>query len=513
MKITYIGHAGFLVDLGSETVLCDPWLSPAGAFAGSWFQWPANDHIDPDSLERATHLYVSHHHRDHFDEWFLKSRSEEFRERVEVVLARYPYGDLLGMMQGCGYRNINEVHQGNAFTTEGGAELFLQREMNPLHQDSAITIHKDEITFVNTNDCKLIVPQEQDIAGRYGSVDALAMQFSGATFHPTSYEYAPDELLRLCRFRRATKERRVLEAADRLGARFYIPSAGPPCFLDDELFHLNRNEATIFPGYDEFEAFARKWRRGRNVPFRTLAPGDSVELGSGEIERPSDLVERALTLAYVRDYAARRREVLAGELERFRRPVGPIVADAKAHFHELLERVPELAGLAGAAIRVHLTGKGGGELTVDLAARQVDGEVSASARQVFDLQLSTFWMRAIVDELISWEDFLLSFRFRVRREPDYHNEALIAYLIIEQPERREEFVRHRHRMEEQSERVRREVDGEVVEHDRFCPHNGEDLVEARVTKDVLVCPRHGWQFSLEDGKGLNNPCTIHLTRP
>jgi UDP-MurNAc hydroxylase len=513
MKITYIGHAGFVVDIGEESVLCDPWMSPTGAFAGSWFQWPANDHIDPDSLERVTHMYVSHHHRDHFDEWFLKGRSKEFRERVQLVIARYPYGDLLGMLQECGYTNIAEVHQGNVFTTARGTELFMQREMNPLHQDSAVTFHKDGITFTNTNDCKLITHQEDDIAARYGSVDVLAMQFSGATFHPTSYAYPHEELLKLCRFRRATKERRVLEAADRLGARYYIPSAGPPCFLDDELFHLNRNEATIFPGYDDFETFARRWRKGKNVPFRTLAPGDAVHLPDGEIERSSDLVERALSLDYIREYQARRREALAAELDRYRRPIGSIVSDAKDHFQELLERVPELADLTAAALRVRLTGEAGGELIVDLAAHRVNGEVSSGARQIFDLELSTFWMRAIVDGLISWEDFLLSFRFRVTREPDYHNEALLAYLIIEQPERRHEFVLHRHRMEEQSERVRREIDGKIVEYDRFCPHNGEDLVEARISKGMLVCPRHGWQFSTEDGQGLNNPCTIHLSWP
>jgi UDP-MurNAc hydroxylase len=220
MRITYIGHAGFMVDVGPEAILCDPWLSPAGAFAGSWFQWPANDHIEPDSLERATHLYVSHHHRDHFDEWFLDGRSRSFKERVQVVLARYPHGDLRGMMEDCGYAKIHEVHQGTVFTTDAGTELFLQRELNPLHQDSSITIHADGITFTNSNDCKLIAPQEGDIVDRYGSVDALAMQFSGATFHPTSYEYPEDELLKICRFRRATKERRVLEAANRLGARF-----------------------------------------------------------------------------------------------------------------------------------------------------------------------------------------------------------------------------------------------------------------------------------------------------
>ena len=59
----------------------------------------------------------------------------------------------------------------------------MQREMNPLHQDSAV-VPRDGITFTNTKRLQLITPQEGDIAARYGSVDVLAMQFSGATFHP-----------------------------------------------------------------------------------------------------------------------------------------------------------------------------------------------------------------------------------------------------------------------------------------------------------------------------------------
>ena len=130
----------------------------------------------------------------------------------------------------------------------------------------------------------------------------------------------------------------------------------------------------------------------------------------------------------------------------------------------MLERVPELADLAAAALRVRLTGEAGGELIVDLAAHRVNGEVSSGARQIFDLEEALDVLDARDRRGLSrGRTSCCRSEFRVTREPDYHNEALLAYLIIEQPERRHEFVLHRHRMEEQSERVRREIDGKIVE--------------------------------------------------
>jgi nitrite reductase/ring-hydroxylating ferredoxin subunit len=43
--------------------------------------------------------------------------------------------------------------------------------------------------------------------------------------------------------------------------------------------------------------------------------------------------------------------------------------------------------------------------------------------------------------------------------------------------------------------------------ERYCPHQEADLVKGRLLDNgrAVLCPRHGYIFSLADGKGLNCP--------
>ena len=48
---------------------------------------------------------------------------------------------------------------------------------------------------------------------------------------------------------------RAEKYVESVGARVVLPSAGPPCFLDEDLFHLNMIEPTdvsIFPDQTAF---------------------------------------------------------------------------------------------------------------------------------------------------------------------------------------------------------------------------------------------------------------------
>jgi UDP-MurNAc hydroxylase len=155
MQITFLGHAGFLVDCGGDIILCDPWFSPYGAYAASWFPFPANNAIDLERLERATHLYISHWHEDHLDEWFLRTRSERFKRSVAVIIPKFKYPRLKDEIAKCGYPNILEIE--DEYVTTNGARIYIQRDENPLYSDSSITIGSGEYVFVNSNDCKLTI--------------------------------------------------------------------------------------------------------------------------------------------------------------------------------------------------------------------------------------------------------------------------------------------------------------------------------------------------------------------
>ncbi len=79
MELTYLGHAGYCLETSGAIVVMDPWLSPNGSFDSSWFQFPRNHHLADFVREKLADsrkerfIYVSHEHRDHFDEEFLKS--------------------------------------------------------------------------------------------------------------------------------------------------------------------------------------------------------------------------------------------------------------------------------------------------------------------------------------------------------------------------------------------------------------------------------------------------------
>ena len=81
MRITFLGHAGCLVQTRHGSVLCDPWFNPA--YFGSWFPFPRNDTLSVAALTEPDYLYISHLHRDHFDPTFL-ARNVSKQARVLV---------------------------------------------------------------------------------------------------------------------------------------------------------------------------------------------------------------------------------------------------------------------------------------------------------------------------------------------------------------------------------------------------------------------------------------------
>jgi UDP-MurNAc hydroxylase len=515
MQITALGHAGFFVDCGVDKILCDPWFSLGGAYAASWFPFPSNEHLDLAQLETASHLYISHWHRDHLDEDFLRSRSPEFKQRVQVVTAQFYAPKLQDWLRDWGYQQIQELPGNSEVVTAAGTRLYLQTDENPSFADSALTIAADGQVFLNTNDCKLSIRQELDLVERFGPIHMMAAQFSGATFHPTCFDYPAEQQRAISHQRRAHKYRRVLESLERLQTQVYLPSAGPACFLTADLRHLNLNPDTIFAVPDEFTAWLVEQGLQPTAKFVLLCPGDSWQAESHQLQRASNLVEHYQTPDYLATLAEQRQAAITAELVKYERPIGAILADAQAHFQELLDNVPTLARLANAALIINLTGEAGGSFVVYLPTGKIlttlpdlpENELPAR----YTITLSTFWMRALVDKLISWEDFVLSFRLSIKAEPDIFNEPVVAFLQLESQAEREAFVHLILQNSKQAPiRIQREYQGQRLEYDRYCPHNGEDLANAPIENGEIICLRHFWRFGLEDGQGINNRCSLHV---
>jgi len=119
-------------------------------------------------------------------------------------------------------------------------------------------------------------------------------------------------------------------------------------------------------------------------------------------------------------------------------------------------------------------------------------------------------LERVLDGHLTWEDFSLTFRMKLNREPDVYQTIMQGFLILE-AEDLEAFCGHILALENNNERITVEAGGCRYSVDKLCPHQGADLSQGWIEEDrYLVCPRHRWRFDLHnDGACTDNDGTVN----
>ncbi|GJF32852.1 putative Rieske 2Fe-2S iron-sulfur protein [Kitasatospora sp. NE20-6] len=478
-SIRHLGHAGFAVGHAGLRLLIDPWFHPA--FLDAWFPYPDNADLLPEVVAgRWDYLYVSHTHEDHFDERLLNRLSRD----TTVLVPRFRSGALARRLTALGF--TRQVRLGHRQTHPLGPGATATMLLDTSHkEDSGLLLDLGGFRFLDLNDCS---PPLSDLPT---GVDLLAAQYSGAMWYPNAYDYPPEVMAEKTAAVRADLMDSLARKVHLTGARTYLPSAGPACFLDPELDRFNDRERTIFPHWEDVAADFAVACPGTAV-VRT-APGDTVDAlpRPGDREPPPAPPGRWLTdpAGYLADYRERRRDAW----QAFHRdePQPPTADEVHAHFDRLqrLNR-PLLAGYrtglvleaGGAAWRTAL-----GDLAAQVALE--DDPVDPA----YTLRVPPRVLRAVLDGRAGWEEALLSMRIGLHRDPDVFDLTLLSLLRYgHQPAQTRRLVRER------------AGTGETVERDglrlqRWCPHAGEDLAHALIADGIVECPRHHWRWSAETG--------------
>jgi UDP-MurNAc hydroxylase len=504
MRATSLGHAGMLIEAPRGSIVCDPWFVPA--FFGSWFPFPRNDQLPAEliaRIEAADYLYVSHLHGDHLDEPWLR---EHLRRDVGVLLPGYPTRELERRLRGIGFTDVIDTVDGEELDLDGlTVAIHVESSITDgPGGDSALVVSDGDARIVDQNDCRTT---DLDALRAHGPVDLHWLQYSGAIWYPMVYDLPPGELRPLVDAKVDSQFARAMRYVEAVGATAVVPSAGPPCFLDPELFHLNVIDGedvqpSIFRDQRAFlDRLARSGHRGL-----LAIPGTTIEVSAGGIDvrhpLPDTQVESIFASkgSYLRAYQSDWTpwlDKLKGGWPSDARP--DLVATLKEWWEPLLAIAPTVREAVGATC---LLRAGDTAVLIDFPAGEIRPYAGEHHRFRFDIP------RPLVEAVVAaravdWSNSLfLSCRFRAWRDGEF-NEWVYNFF---------KSLSHERMRRTEAEAVRRlhppthpELDIELGDWvvQRRCPHRNADLsVFAEIEGTTLTCTLHGWRFDLATGQCL-----------
>ena len=498
MRATSLGHAGILVRCRQATIVCDPWFVPA--FLGSWFPFPRNDQLDEEIMSlvrKPDYLYVSHLHGDHFDEPFLR---EHVDKSTRILLPDFPTDELRRRLTRLGFSNFITTTDGQELSLGDGLTIAIHVESSITDGpggDSAIVICDGESRLVNQNDCRTHDPRA---LATHGPVDQHWLQYSGAIWYPMVYDEAESVRRTQASEKVESQFVRAQHYVDAINATVVVPSAGPPCFLDDELFAFNMidgDEISIFP--DQTQFIARLEKQGRNAALNV--PGTTITVANTEmnVQHPDIDARAAFTnkREYLRAYQADWRDWLVHEKQSWPSKTTAFQPRLAAWFEPLLLLAPTLRRGVGASCLLHT---GDEAIIIDFLTGTVRTHAGEPHQFRFDIA-SELLEKVLSEYAVDWSNSLfLSCRFRAWRNGSF-NEYLYNFfksLSVERINRAE--VEAQRRLGPPAEPSEEICIGDFTL-ERYCPHRQADLsVFGRLEGDEIVCTLHGWRFRTADGR-------------
>ena len=504
MRITGTGHASVLIETAHGSVLTDPWENPA--YLGAWFPFPDNSQLDWDTLGRADYLFVSHLHRDHFDPEHLK---RHISKQTTVLLPDYPTTELEDALHECGFTSFVKPPNGEVVDVDG-LQVMIQSLTSPTDGpigDSSLWLNDGRQILLNQNDAR---PSSLEAVLELGPVDSYLVQFSGAIWFPMVYELPARAKQAMGLTKRERQFDRTLRYIDELGARFVFPTAGPPCFLDEELWGFNDifgDESNIFP--DQVVYLDWLAEQGHDEG-RLLLPGSVAEVDQAgcpvvhPFEPSTIYASNETKTAYLREMQARRMPQVEAAKATWAHPEIDVLAELTEWFTPLLEEADHIAAGIDGGVRFTAedADRGDVDILLDFLAREVRAYAGEKVRYRFRTR------RAYVEQLIAeheidWVNSLfLSCRFSAHRIGPYNDFVYVFFKCLS-----EERLNYAEGwFAEQNEAEAAEtitLDGWEVQ--RRCPHLKADLTRfASIEGDVLTCQMHGWKWRLADGKCLTS---------
>lgn len=484
IQLQYLGHAGFVYRSKETTLLIDPWFYPA--FLNSWFPLPNNRFLEQEILKlRPDYLYISHTHEDHYDLKFL----EKMQKNTHVICPNYLSNTLEKQLRELGFESLTLLKHKESTQLDKEIELTMYLDISH-KEDSGILIESQGHRFLNLNDCNTRLNELPE------NIDVFAAQFSGAMWYPNCYDYPESVMQVKVDEVRASLMRLLIAKTKQVKPSYYLPSAGPPIFLDPELEALNDlgTKKTIFPTWNDMKS-----------QFKSACPNIKtleIEVGSTLIIDASNKSIRSKAHAVKADAWSLEsyREERKGEWECFQKASFNEITteEIKAYSKNLQRKNWKLTTGTNFHKQFIIQTETNKKWYIQLGKKGVKclENKPEEFTENYTFTVPEYALRQILDETIQWEEALLSGRIKLHRNDDVFDMHLMSLLRYGgSPKQIEKIV--------DEQKVKEMIENKAVpglRHQRYCPHAGEDLVDVAVCNGVIECPRHHWKWDVQTGK-------------
>ncbi|UQX89608.1 Rieske 2Fe-2S domain-containing protein [Jatrophihabitans telluris] len=502
MRVTGLGHASALIETKFGSVLTDPWVNPA--YFGSWFPFPDNSGLDWDSIGQADYLFVSHLHRDHFDPEHLK---RHISKKATVLLPAYATSELEDQLRDLGFSSFVKTVSDEVVDLDG-LQIMIQSLISPTDGpigDSSLWLTDGTTIVLNQNDAR---PSDLTSFQKLGHVDVHLLQFSGAIWFPMVYDLPKRAKQALGATKRERQFDRTLRYIQDLEASYVFPTAGPPCFLDDELWGFNDifgDESNIFPDQKVFLDWLSE--RGR-TNGRLLLPGTVAHVSEPHcpVQHPMPDAEVEALFAdktsYLLDMKARRQPEVEQAKLGWAHPEVDVLGEITKWFTPLLEEADHMAAGINGGVRFTAADaeRGDVDFILDFVTREVRPYQDEKVRYRFQTKRA-YLEQLIVEHEIDWVNSLfLSCRFTATRIGPYNEYVYTFFKCLS-----EERLNYAEGWFAEAAHDDKTIEMGGYAFQSRCPHLKADLTRfGKVDDGVLTCQMHGWKWNLDTGKCITS---------
>lgn len=283
IQTQFLGHACLRFAGSRGALLCDPWLTSVPIYGNTAVKYPFLPDEQLATALAATHIYISHHHEDHFHIPTL----DLFARDVTLLIPAFEYiahpraASMRLTLQKMGFTKVRTLQSWENLDIDLGEGLnltLIPSARSRWHdwENSGLILRTADWTALNLNDNLVDDALLDEIDRRCGRPHAVFVQGFPSTEFPGSFDFSVRDKIRIGRQKRGNVDQAEL-VIRRLAPRSVTPIACDIAWHRRQDLYRNYSDK---PTPSRFGPILAERGLLRTTKYIELAPGDYIDIQS-----------------------------------------------------------------------------------------------------------------------------------------------------------------------------------------------------------------------------------------